>query len=134
MSEQVKRGRGRPRKNPIAKEKKVRGRPRKVVTDDEPVIINTKSKDGVCREITQETELTGSCRFGYLYYRPDVLCMLIGPIPNAYPIITCDRKDIKMLARKAQKIMEDIYATKENRPKTFQGVAALVKERLLNET
>lgn len=86
----------------------------------------------VFKELTSCEEGTGSCRFGYYCRRPDILCMLIGPIPEAYPVMGAkSSKQLMDLARKAQLAAREIYASsKENRPKTFYDLARAV-ERML---
>jgi len=153
-----KKGRGRPRKNPIVVEDE-EGQEIEIVDtekndDDEEAeekpqrrksIKKTNKKPELYVEVTQVVDNAGSCRFGFDRRDPDTLCMFLGPLPDVYPIMHitpnknrqghATRKAFEDAARQAQEAATAIYAmAKDVRPKTFQGLVALIRENLGEST
>lgn len=92
-------------------------------------------------ELTVPTR--GSFRFGYLLEAHNRLMLMMGPVPELYPVLDIppkgNRKDIsrsymKAVAKKAHRITEGIYALPtETRPKTYPELVDLIAQLLTDE-
>jgi hypothetical protein len=139
MSEQQKKRRGRPRKE--AADTVVEQFDESISKAGRRIKKNSSSSSELYVAVTQGTDTTGSCRFGYCAFDPEMLCMFLGPIPDVYRVMRVpipkskrgnpQRGAFERCAKLAQEVAVEVYAMpKGTRPKGYREMAVLIRQRL----